>query len=77
MQIVVLGAGTVGRNIAAMLAQERHEVTVVDRNPELIQRINDELDVRGLVGEAAPQSSVLSPGRSGGGRHLFGSDRLG
>jgi trk system potassium uptake protein TrkA len=58
MQIVVLGAGTVGRNIAAMLAQERHEVTVVDRNPELIQRINDELDVRGLVGEAA-QSSVL------------------
>ncbi len=58
MQVVVLGAGRVGRNIAAMLAQERHEVTVVDRNPALIQRINEELDVRGLVGEAA-QSSVL------------------
>lgn len=58
MQIVVLGAGTVGRNIAAMLAQERHEVTVVDRNPAIIQRINDELDVRGITGEAA-QSSVL------------------
>jgi trk system potassium uptake protein TrkA len=58
MRVVVLGAGTVGRNIAAMLAQERHEVSVVDRNPDLIRQIEGELDVRGLVGEAA-QSSVL------------------
>jgi trk system potassium uptake protein TrkA len=57
MRVVVLGAGTVGRNIAAMLAQERHEVSVVDRNPDLIRQIEGELDVRGLVGEAA-QSSV-------------------
>ncbi len=65
MQVVVLGAGTVGRTIATMLCQDRHDVTVVDRNPELIQQLNSTLDVRGLTGEAAQASILFQAGVAG------------
>lgn len=58
MRIVMLGAGTVGTSVAEMLCQHRHSVTVVDRDPAVVRRVNDELDVRALTGEAA-QSSIL------------------
>lgn len=58
MRITVLGAGTVGTWIADLLCRHRHSVTVVDSDPVHVQRINDELDVRGIAGSAS-QSSVL------------------
>ncbi len=58
MRIVILGAGTVGTSIADMLCQHGHSVTVVDRDPAHVRRINNELDVRAITGSAS-QSSVL------------------
>lgn len=58
MRVVILGAGTVGHSVAAMLCRERHSVTVVDTDAEQIKHINETLDVRGLAGSAS-QSSVL------------------
>ncbi len=58
MRIVVLGAGTVGTSVAELLCQFGHSVTVVDHDPAVARRVNDELDVRGIAGSAA-QSSVL------------------
>lgn len=58
MNIVVLGAGTVGTSIADLLCQHRHNVIVVDNMAENIAAINDRLDVRAIHGSAS-QSSVL------------------
>ena len=58
MRIVVLGAGTVGTSVAETLCHQSHSVTVVDHDPGVARRVNDELDVRGVAGSAA-QSSVL------------------
>lgn len=58
MNIVVLGAGTVGTWIADLLCQHRHSVTVVDSEPENTKRLNNELDVRAITGSAS-ESSVL------------------
>ncbi|QDU57457.1 Trk system potassium transporter TrkA [Aeoliella mucimassa] len=58
MRIVVLGAGTVGYSVAAMLCRNGHSVTVVDSNAANIKHVNETLDVRGLSGSAS-QSSVL------------------
>ena len=58
MRIVILGAGTVGTSIAEMLCQHRHSVAVVDHDPAVTRRVNEELDVRVITGSAA-QSSVL------------------
>ena len=53
MKIIICGAGMVGSNIAKQLAREGNDVTVIDRTPELIQRISDSIDVKGLVGMAS------------------------
>ncbi|TWT79392.1 Trk system potassium uptake protein TrkA [Planctomycetes bacterium CA13] len=58
MRILVLGAGTVGRWIADMLCRRRHSVIVVDHDPHNVRRINSELDVRAIEGNAS-QSTVL------------------
>lgn len=58
MNIIILGAGTVGTSIADRLCQLEHSVTVVDIDPEMVRVINESFDVRAIVGSAS-QSSVL------------------
>lgn len=58
MNIVVLGAGNVGRSIADLLCRADHSITVVDVDPVQVASINEELDVRAITGSAS-QSSVL------------------
>ncbi len=49
MRIIILGGGTVGSWIAETLCPH-HDVTVIDTNPEVIQRLNDRFDVQAFVG---------------------------
>lgn len=53
MRVLICGAGQVGYNIAAYLAQEENDVTLVDNDPSMTSRVNDELDVNGIVGHAS------------------------
>ena len=58
MRIVILGAGTVGTSIAELLYHHGHSITMVDDDPVIARRLNNELDVRAIAGSAA-ESSVL------------------
>lgn len=62
MRVIICGAGQVGYNIAAYLANEENDVTVVDKNPDLISQINDDLDVNGIVGFASNPDVLNSAG---------------
>ena len=53
MKIVICGAGLVGAGIAAHLAEEHNDVTVIDASAEKIQRVTDQVDVHGVVGTAS------------------------
>ena len=53
MQVIILGAGQVGSNIARYLSGENADITVIDQSPELVHKISDSLDVKGLVGFAS------------------------
>ncbi len=53
MQIIVCGAGQVGFNIAKHLSLQNNDVTVIDRSPDLIRKISESLDVKGIVGHAS------------------------
>ncbi len=53
MKIIICGAGQVGWQLARHLSTENNSVTVVDNNPSLVRRINDELDVSGVTGFAS------------------------
>ena len=53
MNIIVCGAGQVGTTIARQLAGEGINVTVIDTNPELVRRIDESHDIRGITGHAS------------------------
>lgn len=53
MHVLICGAGRVGQGIARRLAREKHEITIIDENPELVDQVSIDLDVRGIVGHAA------------------------
>ena len=52
MNIIICGAGRVGFTIAKLLREQNHSITVIDQSGEDIQKINDTLDVKGIVGKA-------------------------
>lgn len=53
MRVIICGAGQVGYAVAAYLAGEAHDVTVVDSDPALVARMNDRLEVNGIVGHGS------------------------
>ncbi|MEP0814492.1 MAG: Trk system potassium transporter TrkA [bacterium] len=53
MDIIIAGAGEVGFHLAKQLAAENHNVTVVDSDERGIERVQNELDVNALAGNAA------------------------
>ncbi len=53
MKVIVCGAGQVGFHIARYLASEANDVTVIDVEPGLVDKISDTLDVQGVVGFAS------------------------
>jgi len=62
MKVIVCGAGQVGYAIARHLAAEQNDITVLDQNPTLVQRVNDTLDVQGMLGHASSPDSLALAG---------------
>ena len=52
MNIIICGAGRVGYTIAKLLSEQDHSITVIDQSSEDIQKINEDLDVKSIVGRA-------------------------
>lgn len=53
MKILILGAGQVGSSVAASLAREDDDITVVDKSSELLERLQDHYDIRTVQGKAS------------------------
>lgn len=52
MRVIICGAGRVGQGIARRLAIENHDIVMIDQDTKLIDVVQTELDVRGVVGHA-------------------------
>ncbi len=52
MNIIICGAGRVGYTISKLLSEQDHSITVIDQSSEDIQKINEDLDVKSIVGKA-------------------------
>ena len=52
MNIIICGAGKVGFTIAKILSEQSHSITVIDQSSEDIQKIDEILDVKSIVGKA-------------------------
>ena len=51
MEIVIVGAGEVGRHLAGILSREGHRVAVIESGPDKAQRLQEALDVQVLEGD--------------------------
>ncbi|MEO0983762.1 MAG: Trk system potassium transporter TrkA [Pseudomonadota bacterium] len=62
MRVLICGAGRVGQGIARRLAREKHDVVIIDEDPELVDQVATEFDVRGVVGHAAHPDVLKAAG---------------
>lgn len=62
MKIIILGAGQVGSSTAESLANEGNDITVIDQNAVLLERLQEHLDIRTVVGFAAHPETLLKAG---------------
>lgn len=53
MKIIILGAGQVGSSVAANLASEANDITVIDTDSERLRALQDRLDIRTIQGKAS------------------------
>lgn len=53
MNILILGAGQVGSNVAENLASEANDITLVDSNAALLADLGERLDIQTVVGHAS------------------------
>ena len=62
MRILVVGDGKVGHTLAEHLAREGHDVVIVDRSEEVLQRSEDTLDVLCVRGNGANAATLVDAG---------------
>ncbi|MEE9295480.1 MAG: Trk system potassium transporter TrkA [Phycisphaerae bacterium] len=62
MNIVIGGAGSVGRHLAEVLAVAGNNVTIIDSDPATLQSLGDELDVGTLRANCAHGSALREAG---------------
>jgi trk system potassium uptake protein TrkA len=62
MYIVILGAGEVGSSIAAHLVLEKNDITVVDINPNKLEKLQARLDIQTVCGGASYPDVLMNAG---------------
>ena len=62
MKILILGAGQVGTSVAASLATENNDITVVDTDHQRLRDLAEKLDIRTVVGHASLPSVLAQAG---------------
>ena len=62
MKIIIVGAGTVGTVICSRLAQEAHNITLVDQDLAVVTEMSNKYDVIGVQGNGASVSTLKKAG---------------
>ena len=62
MKILILGAGQVGSSVAANLASEANDITLIDTQVHLLNELRDRLDIQTVTGNAAHPNVLRQAG---------------
>lgn len=65
MRIIIVGCGKVGGTLAAQLAEEGHDITVVDRAARCVSALTEQYDINGAVGNGATVKTLSEAGVKG------------
>ena len=62
LKIIIVGCGKVGVAILKQLANEGHDITIIDKDPQKVATYSNQYDVMGVVGNGANHSVQLEAG---------------
>ena len=62
MKIIIVGCGKVGYTLAKTLTDEKFDVTVIDKEQNRVDFVQNDIDCMGVVGNGAIQSVLLEAG---------------
>ena len=62
MDIIVVGCGKVGFTIVEQLSNEGHNIIAIDERQERIDKVKEELDVIGIVGNGVSYQVLMDAG---------------
>ncbi|MEM7810124.1 MAG: Trk system potassium transporter TrkA [Planctomycetota bacterium] len=62
MDVVILGGGTVGQSIAAMLGPNGHNVCLVDESADVLERLEETLDIQTVRGNGCDAATLFQAG---------------
>ena len=62
MKILIAGAGRIGSAVAAALAVEGHDITIIEQSQEVVSSVSNALDVITIVGSAANPETLQDAG---------------
>ncbi|MFN1833694.1 Trk system potassium transporter TrkA [Balneola sp. MJW-20] len=61
---MIIGAGEIGYDLASVLSKEKHDVSVLDREKDCLNRVSDTLDVLTVEGNATSVKDLAKAGVS-------------
>jgi len=62
MQVLIIGAGEVGFNIAEILSRENKDVVVIDSDESRLKRVSDGLDIKTVCGSGSDPQTLSDAG---------------
>ena len=62
MNIIIAGDGKVGSTLARQLSAEKHDITIIDSNRQVLNNSVEKLDVMSVHGNCASMSVLLQAG---------------
>lgn len=62
MEIVIIGAGEIGYDLASVLSKEKHDVIVLDRDKDCLDKVSENLDVMCHEGNATSAKDLVDTG---------------
>ncbi len=65
MNIIIVGCGKIGENLAEQLNEPGNNITVVDLSPERVRAVTERCDVMGVVGNGATHAAQQEAGIAG------------
>ena len=62
MKIIIVGLGQTGNLLISSLANENHDIVVIDKDRALVDEATDSYNVNGIVGSGASRETLAAAG---------------
>ena len=62
MKVIIVGAGRTGRSLVEALAKKNYDITIIDKQKNLVDDITDSYNVSGVVGSGASKDTLMKAG---------------